>query len=71
MKLVIRLLANQRCGGCGGIVDVEEKTLLCLYCFALKLAVERRRTKLQETLRGRFAAIGEKVRQQMEEFRRM
>ncbi|GAC1640145.1 MAG: hypothetical protein NVS9B14_21570 [Candidatus Acidiferrum sp.] len=70
MKLVIRLVAG-RCEGCGAVADVEEQRRLCLYCFGLWLAVERKREKLQDTLRVRFAAIGARVREQLKEFARI
>ncbi len=69
MKLIVRLVSNQRCQGCGAAAWVEEKTLLCCACFGLKLAVEMRRQKIEGTLRARFAALASQVRDQLRELR--
>ena len=73
MKLLVRLEEGRcgegrRCEGCAAIGYVEEKTGLCLYCFGLKVNVERRKRKLEETARARFLELGAKIREQMKEF---
>lgn len=68
MIIVLRLHPNGRCHGCSAIGYVDEKTLLCLYCVALKINVEVRKRKLTTTLSQRFASLKEKVRQQLRDF---
>jgi hypothetical protein len=54
--LKLSLWPNCRCHGCGAIGYVEVKTILCLYCFGLRVKVEERKNKLQSTLSRIFAA---------------
>ena len=66
--LRVRLLPNKRCTGCGAIGYAEEKTLLCCYCFGLKVAVEERKRKLTSTLAGHLAMLT-RIRAQLQEFK--
>jgi hypothetical protein len=50
MTLIVRLIPNQRCAGCSGISYVDQKSLLCCYCFGLALAVADRKRKLNRKL---------------------
>jgi hypothetical protein len=50
IKIIFRLLPDQRCQNCGAIGDVEERTLLCLACFGLRLLIERRKAKLETSM---------------------
>jgi hypothetical protein len=55
MVLIIRLVPNQRCAGCAAHGHVEDKTLLCLSCFDVKVRIEERKRKLVSTMAQRFA----------------
>ena len=55
MKLILRLVENQRCESCGAIGHIEERARLCLYCCAVRLKVEDRARKQRETIEGRAA----------------
>jgi hypothetical protein len=68
MILIVRLIPNQRCTGCGGHGYCEAKTLLCLFCFGLKVSVESRKRKLVSTMAQRFAFLKDKIRAQLREF---
>jgi hypothetical protein len=69
MVLLLRLIPNKRCTGCSAVGYCEEKTLLCLYCYGLKINVERRKQKLVSSIVWlRFASLRQKIRTQMEEF---
>jgi hypothetical protein len=55
MTIVLRLIPNQDCTGCGSRgVHADRKTLLCCYCFGLALAVATRKRKLDSTLSQRL-----------------
>ena len=53
--LLVRLTHNRSCVGCGATGYCCDRTMLCLYCLGLKLAVECRKCKLGSTLAMRFA----------------
>ncbi len=53
MKLVTRW-SDGACLGCSKHGYVEEKTLLCFWCFGLMAEVERRKRKLDTTLHARL-----------------
>lgn len=68
MKILMRLEDDRKCSGCSAIGYVEVKTQACLYCLGLRLAVQRRKRKLDETVRSRFAGLAEEVRRKLREF---
>jgi Zn finger protein HypA/HybF involved in hydrogenase expression len=70
MKLVVRFVKGLRCEGCGDTGWVDEKSMYCPACLGIYLKVEERKEKLQSTLRVKFAAIGERVKEQLREFAR-
>lgn len=41
--LKLRLVPGRRCGGCGGTGYVDEKSALCAFCLAPRLALFHRR----------------------------
>jgi hypothetical protein len=69
MILIVRLVDNQRCAGCGAPGFCCERTLLCLYCLALKVNYESRKRKLASTMAQRFAYLKGKIQRQLKEFR--
>jgi DnaJ-class molecular chaperone len=69
MKIVLRLIPNQHCDGCGGHgVYVEERNHICLNCLSLHVQVEQRKQKLQSTLTYRFAALKQRISEQLRAF---
>lgn len=67
MVLLVRLIPDQRCAGCAGHGYCEEKTLLCLFCFGVKVSVESRKRKLASTMAQRFAYLKGKIQRQLRE----
>jgi hypothetical protein len=66
--IVLRLIPNGRCEGCGRVGRVDRRSILCGYCATLKLETEDRKHKLTGTLHTRFAFIAKKIRAQLKEF---
>lgn len=75
MILILRLLPNQHCSGCGAAGYAEQKSLLCCYCFGLALAVADRKRKLDLTLSEKFSRrirvefLKRKIREPLSEFK--
>jgi hypothetical protein len=66
--LILKLVDNQRCEGCGAIHRwVSKQTHLCLYCLGLQLDVNARKRKLDSTVRQRFAMLHE-IKRKVTEF---
>ena len=53
--LIVRLIPEQHCAGCGAVGYCCEKTMLCPACLGLKMNVYRRTMHLNETLARVFA----------------
>lgn len=66
--IVLHLIPNCRCEGCGRIGRVDRRSILCCWCAGLKLETEDRKHKLDGTLHTRFAFITRKIREQLKEF---
>jgi hypothetical protein len=70
MILVLRLLPQSKCEGCGAIGRVHDLTGLCLSCLAPWIHVEERKEKLDSTLRVKFAWPVEKIQEFKRAFQR-
>lgn len=74
--LTIRCEKNLHCQGCGTVRRwIDKKSLLCLWCLALRLDAEDRKAQvsanLNATVRQKFAVIGNEVREKLAEFARI
>ena len=68
--IILKLVKDIRCEGCGAIHRyVDRKKRLCLYCLGWELGMADLRANLQNSLRARFAPIGDRIRKQLAEFR--
>ena len=70
MNLILRLLPQSRCEGCGAIGRTHDLTRLCLTCLDLYMKVEDRKAKVNESLRIKFAWPVEKIAEFRREFQR-
>jgi hypothetical protein len=69
--LVCRFVAHGTCVGCGAVdVRVRKRLLTCFHCTGKIVAIEDKKRKLRETLRGQFLDVGAEIRRKLAEFKR-